>query len=325
MIRIQIKIILILLLANSVFGQDTTYFDSNWKESNIDEAQYYRTEKKIGDKFERMDFFKFNNQIQMIGNFSSLNPDIKEGKFKWYHSNGKIKHEGEYFENKEIGIHTWYFDNGKIEAIENYNQGNLEGEYKEFYQNGNPSSETYFSNGIQNGMTKYYRENGSLHSEGEFKNGDRNGIWTYYDESGGILGTNEFKTNYIIEEANMFIKLPNSEWNLTEKKDENLIQYYFKRSPIIDENGIEIVPAIMIFIEDASEYEQNIITYSIIKRKPFMEKGIKVEQILIQDSQEYPLTYKNGIFMKCSYNSAGLDHILYMIHIINKNNKGIQI
>lgn len=314
-----------MFLTNNAFGQDTTYFDSKWNESSKDNSQYYRVENKTGNNYERIDYFTSSNQIQMQGQYLSINPEIKTGEFLWYHSNGKLKHKGAYSDDKEIGEHIWYFDNGQIEAIENYKDGKLDGDFKEYHKNGNLSNETSFLTGLQSGMTKYFREDGSLHSAGAFKDGDRDGLWKYFDEQGVLLGTNEFKTDYVIPEANLFLKLPNSEWSLTDKIDGELTQYYFKRSPITDKNGMKIIPAIMVFVEDASKYKQDVTLYSIWKRKPFMEKGIKIEQTLIQDNEDYPLTYKNALFTKCSYTSNGLDHIFYMIHIINKDNKGIQI
>ena len=37
------------------------------------------------------------------------------------------------------------------------------------------------------------------------------------------------------------------------------------------------------------------------------------------------MTYKNAYFIECSYKQNELDHIFYMIYIINKDNKGIQV
>src|SRR5204862_1863215 len=87
----------------------------------------------------------------------------------------------------------------------------------------------------------------------------------------------------------------------------------------------EIVPAIMIFIEDASKYNQDVTNYSIAKRLQFQGKGITVDKILIQENEEFPLSYKNSYLTMCSYTDNELDHILYMVHIINNDNKGIQI
>lgn len=315
---------LLSILTLNVFGQDTTYFDSKWKETGGTNAFYYRIEIKIDDGFERTDFFASNNQIQMQGKYLSLNPEIKIGEFKWYHANGKLKHIGEYSDNKEIGTHKWYFDNGEIEAIENYTTGKFDGEYKEFYKNGKPSSETSFSNGLQNGLTKYYREDGSLHSQGQFKNGDRDGIWKYYNEQGDILGEEEYKTDYLIEEAKMTIQFPSTKWNLTSKTPGNMTEYIFKREEITDNKDRQIIPAIIIYVEDASGFE-DLTVYSFMKQKPFVTTGVKIDKVLIHEYEDYPISYKNSYWYKCHYTQEDFDHILYMVHIINKDKMGIQI
>lgn len=321
----RLTAIIIILTIQYSYGQDTLYLDTKWNATNKKLATYYRIDKKESGLFFRKDFYSKGNQLQMKGSFQSVDPEVKVGPFEYYHANGKLKHTGEFVANKEIGEHIWYFENGQIEAMENYKEGKLNGEFKEYHKNGKLSTITSFLNGLQDGLTKYYREDGSLHSEGLFNKGYRDGLWNYFDENGKSIGTNEFKTDYVIPEANMFLKLANSEWGLTEKKEGDLTQYYFKRTSITDKNGKEIIPAIMVFIEDASKYEQDVTLYSIWKQRPFKEKGVKTEKILTQDNEDYPLTYKNAYFIECSYKQNELDHIFYMIYIINKDNKGIQV
>jgi hypothetical protein len=129
-------------------------------------------------------------------------------------------------------------------------------------------------------------------------------------------------TDFNLKDAKMSISMANSEWGLAKEGEGN---YIFKRKAITDSKGREIVPAIMVYIEDASEYDQDVTNYSIAKRPQFQGKGIKVDKILIHENEGYPLSYKNSYLTMCSYTDNGLDHILYMIHIINKDNKGIQI
>jgi len=129
-------------------------------------------------------------------------------------------------------------------------------------------------------------------------------------------------TDFDLKEAKMSIRMSNSEWALAKKGEGN---YVFKRNAITDNEGRKIVPAIMIYIEDASEYNQDVTNYSLAKRLQFQGKGITVDKILIHENKDYPISYKNSYLTMCSYTDNGLDHILYMIHIINKDNKGIQI
>lgn len=318
-------LIICILTIQCSFGQDSLFFDSKWKPTDKKSAVFYRIDKNENGQWTRKDFFIKGNQLQMSGTLKSIDPEIKEGKFEYYHSNGKIKHIGAYKDDKETGEHKWYADNGNLEAIENYQNGNLDGTFTEYHPNGKLSIQTSFKNGLQNGKTQYFREDGTKHSDGDFKDGDRSGLWNFYDETGKLKNTHEFKTDYIINEAEMFMKLPNSEWELTNKAEGQIASYIFKRSSIEDKEGREIIPAIMVYVEDASNYKQDVTQYSIAKRLQFQGKGIKVDKVLIHEHKEYPLTYKNGYLTICSYTDNGLDHVLYMIHIINKDNKGIQI
>ncbi|TKG97447.1 toxin-antitoxin system YwqK family antitoxin [Puteibacter caeruleilacunae] len=318
------NLILLSILTLNVLGQDTLYFDSKWKKTTADNAKFYRIELKTEIGFKRTDYFASNNQIQMCGEYISLNPEVRTGEFKWFHDNGKLKHIGAYTDNKEIGTHKWYFNNGGLEAIENYANGKLDGEYKEFNNNGKPSLETSFSNGLQNGLTKYYREDGSLHSKGQFKNGDKIGIWKYYNETGGIIGEEEYKTDYLIEEANMEIQFPSTKWQLASKTPGNMTGYIFKREEIIDKNGQKIIPAVMIYTEDASKY-QDIMVFSVDKQMPLRSKGVQINETLIHENDNYPIGYKKSILYKCSYRQGEFDHILYMAHIVTKNKIGVQI
>jgi antitoxin component YwqK of YwqJK toxin-antitoxin module len=322
----KLNLILVLcLFTNLTFGQDTTFFDAKWKETNKQNSKFYRIQTEEEGKWLRIDHFSENNQIQMKGYFSSINPDIRIGYFEWFHLNGKIKHTGSYSEDKPIGEHLWYFENGKIEAIENYSNGLFDGIYKEYYENGNPSSETKFINGIQNGLTRYFREDGSLESEGNTKDGDRNGEWKYFDENGNLLGTNEFKTEYFFDEAPIYLRLPNSNWYLANKEEGKTTGYIFKRESIIDSLDREIIPAIMVYFEDANDYNQDVVLYSLWKQKPFIQHGVKIGKIYTHENTEYKISIKNLVLYKCSYSEKGFDHIFYMIHMITKNNKGVQI
>ena len=260
----------------------------------------------------------------MQGKYSSLEPEIKEGKFIWNHSNGNLKHSGEYSKNLQIGEHIWYFENGNIDAIENYQSGKLDGPFKEYYENGAISNETSFLSGQQNGVTKDYREDGSLYSEGNFKNGDRKGIWKYYNNEGAEIGREEYATDFNISEANMFFKLPNSKWFLSSKNIDVKSEYVFKREGIVDGKGQEIIPAIMLYIEDASSYE-DLIVFAASKQMPFRSKGIDIDEIVVHENDNYPISYKNSMWYKCHYNSNGQEHLFYMIYIITQSKKGIQL
>jgi len=71
----------------NAFGQDTTYFDSEWKETNKNNCKFYElTKRKMTMVANRL--YKEGNQIQMKGYVTSINPEIKTGYFEWYFSMG---------------------------------------------------------------------------------------------------------------------------------------------------------------------------------------------------------------------------------------------
>jgi len=309
------------------FGQDTLFFDSGWKPTTKMNAEYFRIDKKEGSKWTRMDFFYKTGQLQMKGSYSSLKPEVQDGYFEWYHANGKLKHNGNYVKGKHVGEHLWYADNGNLEAKENYKDGKLDGTYEEYHSNGKLMVKTTFVSGVQNGWTVYYREDGAKHSEGNFKNGNRNGEWKFYDENGKIEGTTVFKIDYEIKEAKMFLQLPNDDWFLADNSNnKGLTQYIFKRNEIIDPDGRSIVPAIMLYIEDAKDYKQDLVVYSLQKRLAFSKTKIQINKILTPNDKEFPFSsFKNAMLTIASYSDNGFDHVFYMLHIINKDNKGIQL
>jgi antitoxin component YwqK of YwqJK toxin-antitoxin module len=318
-------ILFLTFIAQICLGQDTIFFDAKWKPSTRENSEFLRIDRKTDGKWTRNDYFSKTMQLQMKGSYSSLDPEIEDGYFEWFHSNSKLKHKGNYEQGKEVGVHLWFNPNGNLEAKETYKNGLLNGDYEEYYPNGKLMDKSSFIDGKQDGWTVYFRETGSKQSEGNFKNGHRDGEWKFFTEKGDLDGTTIFKIEYEIPEAKLFIQLPNDEWSLTNKSDNGLIQYIFKRNEITDSLGRTIIPAIMLYIEDAKKFDQDLVQYSITKRMAFKSVRLKVDSIMTPSHKNYPIPFKNSLITLTSYSDKGFDHILFMIHIITKENKGIQL
>ncbi|MGD8779355.1 MAG: hypothetical protein PVH88_10390 [Ignavibacteria bacterium] len=71
----------------------------------------------------------------------------KHGLVRWYHSNGKIKAECRYNDNKLEGISCFYYESGRLKAKENYKDNKLEGMSKKYYETGGVKSEEYYKKG----------------------------------------------------------------------------------------------------------------------------------------------------------------------------------
>jgi hypothetical protein len=119
--------------------------------------------------------------------------------------------------------------------------------------------------------------------------------------------------------------LPNDKWAASDGTDSAQGVYFFKRQPVVDSHGRSIIPAIMLFIEDARKYNNDIVVFSVNKRAPFTEKGVKIDQTLFPSDKGYPLIGQTAVFMKTSYTMDSLPHILYMIHMIDRHKQAIQL
>ena len=97
--------------------QDTTWFDSDWKEMPKKSANYYRTIKKMDNGFLVSDYY-LNGNPQMIAEASQVKPTlIKEGACFFYLEDKKVSSKGMYTNNNQIGKWVEYVDEGKDSII----------------------------------------------------------------------------------------------------------------------------------------------------------------------------------------------------------------
>lgn len=83
---------------------DTIYFDEKWKTTSRADAHFYRLVEKNEELYHVEDYF-MNGRIQMSGVYSSLDPERKEGYFKFYRKNGTVSMEGLYINHsKKWGV-----------------------------------------------------------------------------------------------------------------------------------------------------------------------------------------------------------------------------
>ncbi|MFN6947083.1 MAG: toxin-antitoxin system YwqK family antitoxin [Cytophagaceae bacterium] len=327
-IRIKYFVIFVLLCISSYsFSQDTVYLDAYWEKTSPEDATYYSIDTRVQNGWERKNFFAHNNQVQMVGIYSSLRPDTSNGKFTYYYEDGTLRHVGEYRKSLPAGTHKWYYENGKLESIESYfgKPGELHGLFQEYYEDGTLAFETRYRNGKMHGKTTFYRENGSMQSSGEFEEGSREGVWTYYTERNQISNFHYFQTRFEIYEGNFQVRLPNNEWYLNEIKNEGYFQYIFKRDTIYTEDEKGHTPDIHIFISNARRFKKDVKKFSLFKREFFIEKGVQIEDEIAFGHKDYPFNFDNGILLKASHILEGEKRYLYMVHFINGRRRGVQI
>ncbi|MFH0893968.1 MAG: hypothetical protein V2A54_05990 [Bacteroidota bacterium] len=163
--KILFSILLLITMAPAVLAQDTIriYYDSKWKEiSNKDDAVFYRKAWAVGNNNWIANDYYINNKIQMTGTFKSKKMEVKHGHFTYFYENEKKTSEGNYFEDKFVGLWTAWFENG---------QKKWEGEYKD---------------NVPDGNWKYWYETGEIKSEGKYLNNDKSGVWNHWHTNGKL-------------------------------------------------------------------------------------------------------------------------------------------
>ena len=150
--------------------------------------------------------------------------DRKNGKYKSYYFNGRMKESGQYVNNIKEGEWSTYYENGKLESKGVFNKADMKiGDWQYFGLNGLISSKekfendgniyskinySYFENGnlrdeiqvkisgvkgVKEGQYVEYHSNGKKKAEGKYNNNLQNGLWSYYFDNGLL----QAKGNYI--------------------------------------------------------------------------------------------------------------------------------
>lgn len=101
---------LLLLIGNATFAQieDTIWYNKKWEKTDKSNKFYYRVIQKDDSKnlYLVRDFYS-NGATQMEGYFTSLNPDIRNGEFKWWFENGSKQREAIYKDNIMVKTTEW--------------------------------------------------------------------------------------------------------------------------------------------------------------------------------------------------------------------------
>ncbi len=140
---------------------------------------------------------------------------VKNGPWKDFYPDGKLKAEGVYNNNLNTGKWLFYYNDGKKEQEGSYLRGNLDGIWRWYHSNGNLWREESYFNGREDGESVEYDEEGNIivqgnylngekegfwviqigdqREEGEFQSGLENGVWKYFYNDGVLKFEGEFK------------------------------------------------------------------------------------------------------------------------------------
>lgn len=137
---------------------DTIYYDSKWNKTDKAGKHFYRTiepSEMPGHLLVR-DFHP-NGSMQMLGYYSSLNPEVRDGTFTWWYESGALEREAVFEKNNITKIKEWD-QNGKLkldkELVRTTSVENGKHIYKSLeaapqFPGGNNSLNKYISKNLQ--------------------------------------------------------------------------------------------------------------------------------------------------------------------------------
>ncbi|MCB9360649.1 MAG: toxin-antitoxin system YwqK family antitoxin [Flavobacteriales bacterium] len=130
------------------------------------------------------------DQVVEEGNYESSR---KQGIWKFFFANGKVKSEIAYVNSRPNGYYKTYYENGQLEEEGAWKNNRNTGEFKRFHENGQLAQAfTFNETGKRDGRQEYYYENGQLMIEGNWAGGKEDGVITEYFENGDIKAKKAF-------------------------------------------------------------------------------------------------------------------------------------
>jgi antitoxin component YwqK of YwqJK toxin-antitoxin module len=128
-------------------------------------------------------------QVVEEGNYESSR---KQGLWKNFFPNGKLKSEIAYVNSRPNGTYKTYFENGQVEEEGNWENTRNTGGFKRYHENGQTAQQFVFNEtGKRDGKQVYFYENGQVMIEADIEAGKEKFVKEYY-EDGSIKAEKSF-------------------------------------------------------------------------------------------------------------------------------------
>jgi len=122
--------------------------------------------------------FIFRNGT-LIGEGIFTDSGHKQGNWKEYFNDGKIKAIGSYTDNLREGLWKYYYKNGQLEEIGKYVAGVPDSNWIWYHKNGKILRKEVFYNGLADGMLTEYDNDENIVTQGDYIEGKKEGHWIY--------------------------------------------------------------------------------------------------------------------------------------------------
>jgi antitoxin component YwqK of YwqJK toxin-antitoxin module len=113
--------------------------------------------------------------------------EVRHGPWTAWHENGVKQYEGEYQNDKPVGLHTWWYANGQKQISGHFVGGRETGRWTWWHDNGFKSIEGEFIEGKREGHWTAWHRTGQKSQSGKYAAGKKTGQWATWDEAGKFL------------------------------------------------------------------------------------------------------------------------------------------
>ncbi|MFO8068285.1 MAG: hypothetical protein R6U11_11960 [Bacteroidales bacterium] len=114
----------------------------------------------------------------------------RQGIWYSYFKDGGMRYQGEFVDDKPVGVFYYYFPEGEIRAEINHNTDEIEEKNASkatfYHKNGNISSEGFYVNKERHGLWRFFNEKGNIISENYYHHGQNHGVWKVYYSHGKV-------------------------------------------------------------------------------------------------------------------------------------------
>lgn len=159
----------------------------------------------------------------------------KEGQWKAYHPNGKLRYKGQFKDGIPYGDFYLYLNNGDLKTILSY-RNEQEAFGKHFYGNGDILAQGKYVERKKDSLWVTYGGNNIKLEEGTYNLGEKNGHWITYFPDGTVAERKNYKDD--IEEGKYEIFYSNSQLKQEAKFEKGMLE---GNTVFYDREGLKIL------------------------------------------------------------------------------------
>lgn len=191
---------ILLILSSAVTAQKiTSYYDFQWKQTDVSHARFVSILEHTDSGWHRLDYYVQGPVLQMEGWYEDSACKIRNGKFVYGYPDKKLESTGYYVHNKRQGLCLSYHPNGMMADSGVYEAGKVVGSSMRWYSNGFPSdSAGYHADGSS--IEVEWFDNGNPAAAGVWAAGHkRHGRWQFFHSNGQVSAVELYDHGQLVQ------------------------------------------------------------------------------------------------------------------------------